>query len=100
MHDGVCKAVEELKTSNAESKIIIIVSDGRPNRIVSDTENHNRDRGRAIVAAELNNAKSDMNNLSVITIGYSRDDDIESKEFLKSIASSRTDGSKLYFDLP
>ena len=100
MHAGVCQALDALRGSSAESKVVIIVSDGRPNRIVSDVDNHNRDRGRAIVAAELNNAKADIKNLSVITIGYSRDDDIESKEFLKNIASSKADGSKLYFDLP
>lgn len=96
MHAGVCNAIEQLKAGNASNKAIVIVSDGRTNRTKDDTKNHNRDRSRLAVINELEKAKSEIPNLKVAVIGYAKDDDSASKEFLKSIATT-SNGEKMFY---
>ena len=87
MHDGVCKAIEVLKESNAQNKMLVIVSDGRTNRIVTDLDTHNRERSRMAVKEELNKAKNEMNQLKIMTVGYCKKDDVDSHNFLRDMAT-------------
>ncbi|MBE5934485.1 MAG: VWA domain-containing protein [Lachnospiraceae bacterium] len=98
MHHGVCNAEEMLKSSSANTKVIIILSDGRPNRTKEIIEEHNRDRARKAVKDELKKAKEDISNLEVVTIGYYQKDDDASREFMKEIATSDSKGQKMTFD--
>ena len=96
MHAGVCNAIDQLKRGSSSNKAIIIISDGRTNRRKDDIKNHNREKSRAAVKNELEKAKSEMPNLKVAVIGYAKDDDSASKEFLNSIATT-CNGQKMYY---
>ena len=98
MHAGVCKAIDELKLSNAKEKVIVIISDGRTNRTIDDLENHNREKSRETVKNTLNSAKADINNLKIATIDCSASDDTQSTQFLKSIATYNDSGKLLYYE--
>ncbi|MBQ8042707.1 MAG: VWA domain-containing protein [Clostridia bacterium] len=97
MHHGVCNASELLKTSDAKTKVIIILSDGRANRTKDNTEEHNRTNARKKVKEELESAKKDISNLQIVTVGYCQKDDKDSVEFLTEISTKDAKGNKMFY---
>lgn len=97
MHHGVCNAKDLLKASTAKTKVIIVLSDGRANRTKDNIEQHNRDNARKKVKEELEEAKKEINNLQVATVGYLQKDDEDSRKFLEEIATKDTSGKKMFY---
>ena len=95
MHHGVCNATDLLKGSTAKTKLMIIFSDGRPNRTKEIITEHNRDRARKAVKDKLQKARTEVtNNLEIVTIGYFKIKNFcTSKDFIHRMKNQKSNFS-------
>ena len=94
---GIYKAENLLKGSQAKNKIMVLLSDGRANKSISNSgpevATGNNDVERATNQAKM--ATSVVPNLKLITIGYDLNDSTEKE--LKDMASVGANGNKMFY---
>lgn len=94
MHLGAYNAQKMLESSTADTKVIVLLSDGEPNKIIGQEELDYEGSEKA-TGEQLKEAATKIPGLKIVTIGYCRNQ--KALDVLKSYATTDATGKKLFY---